>query len=483
MKGYVTIVTAFLLFSATAFIESCYAQTPTLWGITSVGGQNNLGTIFSYDLNTGSYAVWYSFDSASGINPTGSLLQASDGYLYGMTNAGGTYNSGTIFSFNISADTFKVVHNLGNPNDSDGIAPWGSLFQADNGLLYGMTQYGGVHNNGIVFSYNIFTDAYTHVHNFGQSEYDGFGPYGSIMQASNGLIYGMTSEGGEGASGVIFSYDYSTNTYRIVYNFGFHHNDGVSPLGTLVQANDSLLLGLTYLGNINGGGTIFSYNIYTDSEYILYNFSIFLKGQAPRGSLAKANNGLFYGTTYDGGYDSVGVIFDYDIIADTVADMHDFGSNKDGVNPFGSLLQASNGLLYGTTGLGGDYDSGTLFSYNIANGEEVIVHSFSGRNDGFFQVADVIEVDFPTGFIQLSSLNAELKIYPNPTANTLTGTINSNSLKTSGKIIAPDGRVLLDNILMQQGRFEIDVSGLSAGVYLLEVTNERKRLIRKFVKQ
>jgi hypothetical protein len=76
-----------------------------------------------------------------------------------------------------------------------------------------------------------------------------------------------------------------------------------------------------------------------------------------------------------------------------------------------------------------------------------------------------------------------ITIYPNPTANMLTGTINSNSQKAIGKIIAPDGQVLMDDIVIQQGRFEIDISALPAGLYFLRVESDGENWVRKFVKE
>jgi hypothetical protein len=65
----------------------------------------------------------------------------------------------------------------------------------------------------------------------------------------------------------------------------------------------------------------------------------------------------------------------------------------------------------------------------------------------------------------------------------LTGTINSNSQKAIGKIIAPDGQVLMDDIVIQQGRFEIDISALPAGLYFLRVESDGENWVRKFVKE
>ena len=66
---------------------------------------------------------------------------------------------------------------------------------------------------------------------------------GSLMLASDGKLYGMTSEGGSGNVGVIFSFDPSASTYTKLKDFD--NTDGASPLGSLMQASDGKLYGMT----------------------------------------------------------------------------------------------------------------------------------------------------------------------------------------------------------------------------------------------
>jgi hypothetical protein len=70
-----------------------------LYGTTnSVGFDNNYSTIFKIS-TSGVYSTIYSTAwGTSGIRP-GSLLQTSDGYIYGVTYDGGAYNAGTVFKF------------------------------------------------------------------------------------------------------------------------------------------------------------------------------------------------------------------------------------------------------------------------------------------------------------------------------------------------------------------------------------------------
>src|SRR5882724_8509734 len=55
-----------------------------LYGVTLLGGANNLGTVFEITA-AGIETVIYNFDGTHGSRPEGGLLLATDGYLYGTT--------------------------------------------------------------------------------------------------------------------------------------------------------------------------------------------------------------------------------------------------------------------------------------------------------------------------------------------------------------------------------------------------------------
>jgi uncharacterized repeat protein (TIGR03803 family) len=73
-----------------------------------------------------------------------------NGFLYGMTLNGGTYDSGCIFSIDTNG---SVYQNLFDFEGIFGIAPESSLTLSGN-LLYGMTFEGGTNNDGVIFSLN-----------------------------------------------------------------------------------------------------------------------------------------------------------------------------------------------------------------------------------------------------------------------------------------------------------------------------------------
>ena len=149
-------------------------------------------------------------------NPYGSLIQASDGKLYGMTEFGGSGNVGVIFSFDPSSSTYTKLKDFDTTN---GANPQGSLIQASDGKLYGMTYQGGSNGSGVIFSFDPSATTFTNLKDFDNT--NGGYPQGSLMQASDGKLYGMTLKGGISVIGVIFSFDpFGCNLYKTE---GFWH--------------------------------------------------------------------------------------------------------------------------------------------------------------------------------------------------------------------------------------------------------------------
>ena len=121
----------------------------TLYGTTLQGGANLFGTLFSITPD-GKEKVVYSFGKARDAETPGAAKSINvKGTLYGTTYYGGAYNDGTVFSFDLTTGTEHVLHSFGN--GTDGIVPHVSLINV-NGTLYGTTSLGGANGGGTVFS-------------------------------------------------------------------------------------------------------------------------------------------------------------------------------------------------------------------------------------------------------------------------------------------------------------------------------------------
>jgi uncharacterized repeat protein (TIGR03803 family) len=218
-----------------------------LYGMNESGGINNEGAIFSYDPIGGVYTELFDFDTVNGRRPNGNLMQAANGKLYGMTQHGGMYSLGVIFDYDISTNVFTKLYDF---NYNDGRNPLGSLIQLSNGKLYGLTSWGGVHLGGVLFSFDPLTNFYSVLFNFD----DFYNPQGSLMHASNGKLYGMTW-GSNGYEGAIFSFDTSSNICTNIFNFDFIN--GAYPYGDLIEMDSSLINTVNHIVDSKSNMTIY----------------------------------------------------------------------------------------------------------------------------------------------------------------------------------------------------------------------------------
>ena len=132
--------------------------------MTTQGGTTGAGVIFSYDPVIAAYNNLKDFGSNNtGNYMLGTLIKDQTKKLYGMTSEGGSYGLGTIFSYDAKTSVFTKLKDFEGPN---GESPYGSLVQASNGKLYGMTYSGGEHDAGVIFSYDPATSVYTKLVDF-----------------------------------------------------------------------------------------------------------------------------------------------------------------------------------------------------------------------------------------------------------------------------------------------------------------------------
>jgi uncharacterized repeat protein (TIGR03803 family) len=130
---------------------SLAASGNMLYGMTGYGGTNNLGTIFSYNTQTGAYHLLYSFDGAHGETPQGDLTVVGN-VLYGFALSGGAFGDGDIFSYDLGSNVLSILHSF---DSIDGERPYaGSLTQVNN-TFFGNTFIGGPDNFGVVFALTV----------------------------------------------------------------------------------------------------------------------------------------------------------------------------------------------------------------------------------------------------------------------------------------------------------------------------------------
>ena len=181
------------------------------------------------------------FDGANGANPVDtSLVQGTNGELYGTTLGGGANSSGTVFKINAAGELTTLYSFCSQANCADGSLPYGGLVLGSDGNFYGTTSQGG--SNGISGTVFKITPVgkLTTLHNF--SGQDGAGPGAPLIEGTDGNFYGITQNGGSNNAGTIFKITPAgalTSLYSIQSGDGFYLN------GPLAEGTDGNFYGTT----------------------------------------------------------------------------------------------------------------------------------------------------------------------------------------------------------------------------------------------
>ena len=404
-----------------------------LYGTTG-GGRFGFGTVIRIDA-AGTISTLHHFAGFDGSNPA--VIQATDGSLYGTTSGGGAFNRGTVFRMNAAGGLTTLHHfseEDGSPteliqgsagtiygvtvssvfqlNPGGGVTTlhrFGSfgyptaLIQAADGSLYGTTLQGGPF--GTVFRLDP-SGTLTTLHAFSGTD----GRPVDLIQGNDGDFYGVTASNGtifriDAAGTLTTLYRFPPFVYSSVliqgsdgsfygvaippacscssvtgYIFRFDPDGMLTTLHTfsgtdgrpwlLLVASDGTLYGSTFFSS--AGGTLFKLDALGTST-TLHNFSRGEGGASPVAHVTEGNDGRLYGTTSAGGSSDLGTVFTIEPTG-MVRILHSFtGAIGDGSRPRAGLLQASDGLFYGTGGAG--INGGTVFAID-GTGALTIRHVF-----------------------------------------------------------------------------------------------------------
>jgi uncharacterized repeat protein (TIGR03803 family) len=399
------------------------ATDGSLYGTTGHGGANGEGTVFKIT-PSGTVTTLYNFCSQSGCTdgslPEAELIEGTDGSFYGTTYGGGANRAGTVFQITPGGTLTTLYSFCAREQCLDGSYPVGTLVQGTDGNLYGTTTEGGaggVYSTchprcGTVFKISP-SGAFGTLHSFNFT--DGSIPLGGLIQATDGDFYGTTSEGGDGSfsctnqfsgghgsagCGTVFKIT-ANGTLTTLHNFcsevvSYLCKDGTTPYAGLVQAADGTFYGTTTAGGgvgtnracgITGCGTVFRITA-SGTLTTLLDFDI-LDGYFPEAALVQATDGNLYGTTEQGGAntacfdgsDGCGTVFKI-TPSGTLTTLYSFcpqTSCADGEEPQAGLVQDTNGQFYGTTTGGGANGDGTVFSLSVGLGRFVESQPTSGN--------------------------------------------------------------------------------------------------------
>jgi uncharacterized repeat protein (TIGR03803 family) len=356
-----------------------------LYGTMRDGGRKWEGVVFKVNQDGSGYSALHDFtgyrSGEDGSWPQG-VVEGSDGALYGTTQVGGRpfgveyeTGSGTVFRVNKDGSGYAVLHRFPGVT-GDGIAPWAGLVEGRDGALYGTTLQGGGANGGTVFRLNKDGSGYRVLHSFRGSEADGGGPMAGLLVGSDGALYGTTDGGGSGSghNGTVFRLNLDGSGYKVVHNFPDGAEDGRFPRSSLIEGRDGTLYGTTQNGGTNDAGTLFKVNKDGSGYRVLHSFTGSLgskpdphgmmrgvlngvptrfsdegEGSRPTG-LMQGRDGALYGTAEWHGKNGGGTAFKLKTDGSDFVILHNFPDTEgDGQNPSASMVQGSDGAVYGMT--------------------------------------------------------------------------------------------------------------------------------------
>jgi uncharacterized repeat protein (TIGR03803 family) len=322
--------------------------------------------VFKVD-TSGTETVLHSFGDGTtdGRTPYAGLVRDKAGNLYATTYEGGGIGCvdgcGTVFKVDTTG-TETVLHSFAG-GTADGCFPYGGLLQDKADNLYGTTQACGASSNGMVFKVSK-SGKMTVLHNFAGGTTDGANPlYASLLMDKKGTLYGVAQYGGTSNEGVVYKLS-KRGTLRVLHSFAGGTTDGCNPYGTPAMDTLGSLYGTAVACGSSNMGIVWKVSK-KGTETVLHNFAGgTTDGAVPiAGVILDAKGNLYGDTQYGGGNGCLGsgcgTVYKLSK-AGTLSLLHIF-AGSDGALPFGRVIRDTKGNLYGTAFLGGIPDWGTVW--------------------------------------------------------------------------------------------------------------------------
>jgi uncharacterized repeat protein (TIGR03803 family) len=304
--------------------------------------------------------------------PNGGLIMDQAGNLYGSTCAGGPYHAGTIYELS-PAGSGQWAEKLVYPLNVGQVCTYNANTLAIDsaGNLYGMTFGGGSNHKGSVIQLSPRANGTwkeTTLHNFGNNAggvTDGTYPFGGVTLDASGNLYGTTRDGGTLGLGTVFKLaPVAGGIWKEIIIHNFEGEDGKFPYNGVTLDSAGNVYGTTWLGGQYGSGVVYQLK-HVNGGWVRTVIHAFNAGGVDGGfpfdrvTLDAAGN--VFGTTFGGGLNYVGIVFEFSPNSDgtfTSKILQNFGGGASGDHPVAGLAMDSAGNLYGTTSSGGIYGSG-----------------------------------------------------------------------------------------------------------------------------
>jgi uncharacterized repeat protein (TIGR03803 family) len=357
---------------ATNLLKNCnnirQAANGKIYGIAEgkVSSATN-NVIFECDVVANTITQKATFGSTTLLQPTNTFLfDGQNGSFYGTT-------ANTIYEYNVGLNTISTKFTF---NASTGSLYPGVGINSAASKFYGHTVSSSVNPYGEIFEYNYNTNTYAVALAYNASGY-AYG-LGDIFFGSNNKAYSYCLyKPGFVAGTTLQELDFSagTSTYKLEYNLAAY---GTKPKGNLLKGSDGKLYGATTMGRPKDKGCFFSFDPATGTMVNIKDFTQLI-GEQPNANFVEVA-GKIYGTTRDGSAsgNGAGTLFEYNIATNTYTVKKEFTSLNVGSLVDEGLLLGQNGRLYGQSN-----NRMKLFEYDIATNTLSTVYTFPFNTSTF----------------------------------------------------------------------------------------------------
>lgn len=310
--------------------------------------------------------VIYNFPAYNGdaCQPEGALVQGRDGYMYGT---GGCSSNGSVAVYKISPAGAESVVTSALPTGWAGCDS--GLTLGSDGNFYGTCQSGNSTNFGAIYRLTP-SGTVTDLHDFTDVTGDGF-PEQPPIQASDGNLYGTTGTPELSHCGTVYRLT-AAGVYKTLHTF----SGGDCGSSMLVQGSDGNLYGTLTTCSIAGTNEGCVYKISTAGVFKeIYGFTSTPGGQNPCTGVIQGKDGKLYGATNQGGANGSGDIFKLTTAGAGHTDLHDFNNptdascvnNENANTVLLNLLQVTDGSFYGVNPAYGPNGNGSIYKLTTTN--------------------------------------------------------------------------------------------------------------------
>src|SRR5947207_9175763 len=285
-----------------------------IYGTTVLGGDFGGGTVFrlSPTPNGWVHTVLYSFTGgADGGEPYKGVTLDREGNLYGSAVTGGSGSCeggcGVVYKLTNSGGTWtqSVIHAFTGGDDGSG--PGARVTVDRSGNVYGMTPTGGAYGLGMIYKIHQVPNGpltFTVIHTFTGGSDGGSGSAGRMI-LPKGHLYGAATTGGNYGSGIVFELTprgVGEWHFKTIYSFQ-GQPDGSFPYGALLFDRGGNIYGTTYYGGENGIGAVYELSPRPIGEWegrVLYSFQGGTDGNSAISNLIFDEDGKLNGNTSEG---------------------------------------------------------------------------------------------------------------------------------------------------------------------------------------